>query len=154
MLTFFATWCRPCFDKELPALALLQEQYAVSGLRVVGLNVRFPEQPVAQALAETQRRLSSAAPLPFPLLFDRTLRNQRVYLGESTTLPASLVFEASGTLVHRSRGAAPEELDRLRRFVEQRLGAPRVASGAVPPAGEPEAGVEAGLEAGPPPATP
>lgn len=132
LLVFFATWCEPCFATELPALAQWQERYGGSGLQVVAVNVRTPEQPLDAAMRQTARRLEFS-PLPFPLLFDRTLRNQRVYLGEVASLPASFVLDSAGTIRRRSSGADAARLGQLECWIAGQLEAqPRGPCGTLP----------------------
>lgn len=107
LLSFFATWCKPCLA-ELPELARLQARYGASGLQVLSVNVRKPSEAVDATIAEA-RRVQPASGLGFPMLFDRfTTRAQLLYLGDRAALPCNVLIDASGTIVARMLGAASE----------------------------------------------
>lgn len=112
LLHFFASWCEPCFA-ELPQLGRWQQQYRASGLEILGVNVRASGRSAADEMAATRQRLSEAP--PFPLLFARfTHESTRAYLGsDEVALPAHLLLDGTGRVLHRSHGAGPAELASL-----------------------------------------
>jgi thiol-disulfide isomerase/thioredoxin len=121
VLNFFAAWCEPCFARDLPELRRWSERYQAQGLKILSLNVREPGESVESALAATRTKLSGQAALPFPLLFDRTGRNQRVYLGDTAELPANFVFDTAGRLLVRAHGAGAETLASVERVIVEHL---------------------------------
>lgn len=104
LLNVWATWCEPC-RHELPILDALRARHAPKGLRVVAASVDRDE-PADQVIAFMQRRK-----LGLDLWLDREDRASTVF--GIATLPATLLFDANGTLVWRRDGvimAADPEL--------------------------------------------
>lgn len=105
LLSFFATWCKPCVA-ELPLLAQLQERYRSAGLQVLSVNVRRANEALDETIAAA-RRAQPAEGLGFPMLFDRyTTRAQLLYLGDQAVLPCNVIIDASGKVAARLQGAA------------------------------------------------
>jgi len=100
LVNFWATWCPPCVD-ELPLLNAFQRAHAGKGWQVLGLAV---DQPSAV------RTFMQKMPLVFPVAMagmagtelSRSLGN----LGGG--LPFSVVFDASGEVVHQKVGKVTE----------------------------------------------
>ena len=104
LLSFFASWCKPCVA-ELPLLGQLQARYAALGLQVVSVHVRAQDETFEAALAAT-RQVLPATGLGFPMLFDRyTNRAQLVYLGARASLPCNVLIDQRGTIAARASGA-------------------------------------------------
>lgn len=103
VLSFYATWCKPCVA-ELPELSALQQQLAPRGVQFLGINVRA-EGEGADAALSASHRLIREHKLDFPLLVDRyTKRTTLLYVGEQATLPCHVVLDGSGTIVTRLQG--------------------------------------------------
>lgn len=103
LVNFWATWCPPCVE-ELPLLDYFYQENKDKGWQVVGLAV---DQPSAV------RNWLQAKPLHFPVGMaglagtdlSKTLGNL------AGSLPFSVVFGASGELLHRKIGKVlPEDL--------------------------------------------
>ncbi|WP_439606526.1 TlpA disulfide reductase family protein [Hydrogenophaga sp.] len=100
LVNFWATWCPPCVE-ELPLLNAFHRAHQDKGWQVLGLAV---DQPSAV------RGFMQKLPLNFPVgmagfagtELSRSLGNP------SGALPFSVVFDASGTLVHRKIGKVSE----------------------------------------------
>jgi thiol-disulfide isomerase/thioredoxin len=121
LLSFFATWCAPCFS-ELALLNGWQQAYGERGLQVVGVNFRLPEED-ADTSARQTRELLNGQKIAFPLLFDRhTQRNQLVYLGARATLPSSLLIGADGRVLFRTQGTRANEMEALEQQLRSALG--------------------------------
>jgi thiol-disulfide isomerase/thioredoxin len=103
LVNFWATWCPPCVE-ELPLLDFFYQENKDKNIQIVGLAV---DQPSA-VRAWLQKR-----PLNFPVgmagLGGTELSRS---LGNSTgSLPFTVVFGASGQMLHRKIGKVlPEEL--------------------------------------------
>lgn len=100
LVNFWATWCPPCVE-ELPMLNAFQQAQSARGWQVLGLAV---DQPSAV------RGFLNKLPLNFPVgmagfggtELSRTLGNV------SGALPFSVVFGASGVVLHRKLGKLSE----------------------------------------------
>lgn len=103
VVNFWATWCPPCIE-ELPLLDYFYQENKDKGMQVVGLAV---DQPSAV------RTWLQSRPLNFPVgmagfngtELSKTLGNL------AGSLPFTVVFGASGELLHRRIGKVqPQEL--------------------------------------------
>lgn len=124
VLSFFGSWCAPCFDHDLPTLSRWSQLYAAQGLRVAGISVLAADQSRDSALQDTRAQLARRGQtVHFPLLFPRTHRVRRILIGSGAKFPLNLVFNSSGKLIYRSPGVGnlQEELERLKLFLEERL---------------------------------
>ena len=100
LVNFWATWCPPCVE-ELPLLNAFYTAHASKGWQVLGVAV---DQPSAV------RRFVQKLPLVFPVAMaglagteiSRSLGNL------SGSLPFSVVFDRSGTVVHQKLGKLTE----------------------------------------------
>jgi len=103
LVNFWATWCPPCVE-ELPLLDYFYQENKDKGWQTVGLAV---DQPSAV------RSWLQARPLNFPVgLAGLTGTELSKSLGNlAGGLPFSVIFGASGQLLHRKIGKIlPEEL--------------------------------------------
>ncbi len=85
-LNFFATWCPPCND-EAPGVNALQKQYAVDGLRTVGVD----ELESAQKAASFVHKFALVYPA---VVDDGTLQSQYNVNG----LPVHVFIDRSGVV--------------------------------------------------------
>lgn len=101
LLNFWATWCPPCVE-ELPLLDAFYQAHKAKGWQVLGLAV---DQPSAV------RKWLQAKPLSFAVgmagLNGTDLSKSLGNLAGS--LPFTVVFGASGALLHRKTGKVSEE---------------------------------------------
>jgi thiol-disulfide isomerase/thioredoxin len=94
LLTFFATWCRPCVE-EVPTLVRLQTDMADAGFSVVGMSVdqqgpavvaKFVEKrainyPVLVAKADTGEDFGGIYGIPVAFLVNKTGNVVKKYTG-------------------------------------------------------------------------
>ncbi len=103
LLNFWATWCPPCI-KEMPLLDQFQREHAAQGWQVLGLAVDSPA-PVREYLARMPMGFAIGLAGVSGIDVSRTLGNS------NGTLPFTVVFDKSGTVVQRKLGAVqPEDL--------------------------------------------
>jgi peroxiredoxin len=99
LVTFWASWCRPCIE-EIPGIRRLAEAMADQPLAVVGVNV-----------GEGQRRVQAAAGrlgITFPVLLDRDSATFKAWGAD--VLPTAYVLDGFGRVRYVARG--PLEWDR------------------------------------------
>jgi len=100
LVTFWASWCRPCIE-ELPAIRRLIETLADEPFTVIGVNV-----------GEAERRVQATVErfaMEFPILLDK---DSAVFEDwGATVLPTAYVLDGSGTVRYMGRG--PMEWDRV-----------------------------------------
>jgi thiol-disulfide isomerase/thioredoxin len=103
LVNFWATWCPPCVE-ELPLLDYFYQENRDKNIQIVGLAVDQPSKV---------RDWLQAKPLHFPVgmagMGGTELSNSLGNLAGS--LPFTVVFSATGELLHRKIGQVlPEEL--------------------------------------------
>lgn len=101
LLNFWATWCPPCVE-ELPLLDAFYQAQKAKGWQVLGLAV---DQPSAV------RKWLQAKPLSFAVgMAGMNGTDLSKSLGNlAGSLPFTVVFGASGALLHRKTGKVSEE---------------------------------------------
>lgn len=112
LLNVWATWCEPC-RHELPILDALRTRHRSRGLRVIAASVDRDES-AEQVVAFMQRRK-----LGVELWLDREDRASTVF--GIATLPATLLFDAKGTLVWRRDGVITDGDPELAAAIERVL---------------------------------
>jgi len=106
LVNFWATWCEPCRE-EMPVLQELQDKYADDGLRVIGMN--------AEAIAPDEvRKFLEDLKISYPI---RTPHKRFKWDGIGI-LPTSFLVDGKGTILRRYVGARPEQLEGLKRDVD------------------------------------
>jgi len=103
VIDLWATWCTAC-EQERPKLERLHAAYGSHGVRVIGLNVG--ESPGVVSAYLSANRVS------YPIYLDPDFRLADA-LGEKR-LPAILVVDQSGRIVHRSPRLDPETLSTIK----------------------------------------
>jgi thiol-disulfide isomerase/thioredoxin len=118
LVSFFATWCKPC-KKELPFLGQLAGEYAEKGLRVVSVAIERDEAkwPEIRALLEQNK-------VTWPVAMDRTGLISRQYLGDKTVLPAVYLLDRQGLVAMVKQGYPQDAETFLRGEVEKALAKP------------------------------
>lgn len=94
MISFWATWCRPCLE-ELPELERLYVEYRDSGLRILSISI--------DRVAENVERQVEKYPVSFPVLNDPS---GEVFIDkyEVAALPALFLVDRSGMIVYKHFG--------------------------------------------------
>lgn len=108
-LNVWATWCGPC-RFETPELQALSNQYAGSGLKVIGVSVDEGDTaPVKTFVAEQK--------ITYPIAVDPEGRIAN--LVQTTVLPTSLLIDRTGKIVWRQIGAIMPNDAKLKAAVEK-----------------------------------
>jgi thiol-disulfide isomerase/thioredoxin len=110
VLNFWATWCEPC-KKEMPDLSAIQNDYAATGVQVIGAS-GDPVDETAKVLKFTKQ-----FKINFPVWLGATTVDME-RLGVGRVLPATVIINREGKIVWRQIGiikpsALRAELDRL-----------------------------------------
>jgi len=95
VLTFWATWCKPC-RKELPELQKLLKRHGERGLRVVAVSV---DGPVDQAKVRPFVRSQGFDFIVVPDLDGEIRRRLQVEV-----VPTTFLLEGEGRILHRQVG--------------------------------------------------
>lgn len=99
LVTFWASWCRPCIE-EIPGIRRLSEAMADQPFAVVGVNVGERERRVQAAVG----RLG----ITFPVLLDRDSTTFKAWGAD--VLPTAYLLDGFGRVRYVARG--PLEWDR------------------------------------------
>ena len=116
LLTFFASWCKPC-QKEMPFLIQLDRMYREQGLRVIAVNI--DAEPPGIELAKKQ---IAEAGVKYPVLSDRFNFLARRYLGEKAPLPSVFLINREGNITRIERGYSADVSTFLLAEVQAALG--------------------------------
>jgi thiol-disulfide isomerase/thioredoxin len=115
LLNLWATWCEPC-RAELPELLKLHEQYAASGLVVVGVSLDQTR------TAEEIRRFVAQRKLPYTMLWDPKDEASKTF--DVETLPATFLYDGERVLRWRKVGAVTGREDTLHAAIRAALSGP------------------------------
>ena len=106
VLNFWATWCAPC-KEEMPELIRIQDRYGMYGVQVLGAAADEPD--ASEQVEAYSRKLD----INFPVLLGATTA-QMQSLDLGVALPATVIFDRHGGVVHRVRGVVERrELERV-----------------------------------------
>jgi thiol-disulfide isomerase/thioredoxin len=128
LLTFFASWCKPC-QKEMPFLIQLDRMYREQGLRVLAVNI--DAEPPGIELAKKQ---IGDAGVKYPVLSDRFNFLARRYLGEKAPLPSVFLINRAGDVTRIERGYSADVSTFLLAEVQSALGLKAARAPAAAPA--------------------
>lgn len=110
VLNFWATWCEPC-KKEMPDLSAIQNDYAATGVQVIGAS--------GDALEESAKvlKFSKQYKVNFPVWLGATTADMERF-GVGRVLPATVIIDREGKIVWRVVGIVKpsvlrKELDKL-----------------------------------------
>ncbi|MEA2238791.1 MAG: hypothetical protein QOC81_3515 [Thermoanaerobaculia bacterium] len=111
-LNVWATWCGPC-RFETPELQALQNQYAASGLKVIGVSVDEGDNEAVKTFVAEQK-------ITYPIAVDP--EGRIATLVQTTVLPTSLLIDRNGKIVWRQIGAVMPNDAKLKAAVEKAVG--------------------------------
>jgi thiol-disulfide isomerase/thioredoxin len=114
-LNVWATWCGPC-RFETPELQALQNQYAASGLKVIGVSVDEGDDEAVKTFVAEQK-------ITYPIAVDP--EGRIATLVQTTVLPTSLLIDRNGKIVWRQIGAIMPNDAKLKAAVEKAVGGKR-----------------------------
>jgi thiol-disulfide isomerase/thioredoxin len=114
-LNVWATWCGPC-RFETPELQTLQNQYAASGLKVIGVSVDEGDRAEVKTFVAEQK-------ITYPIAVDP--EGRIATLLQTTVLPTSLLIDRDGKIVWRQIGAVMPNDAKLKAAVEKAVAAKR-----------------------------
>ncbi|MCA1828498.1 MAG: TlpA family protein disulfide reductase [Myxococcales bacterium] len=113
LISFFATWCKPC-TKEMPFLQQLSTEYKDKGLRVLSVAIDKDEAAwpqIAQLVAQNH--------VTYPVVKDRYNLIARQYLGDKTALPSVFIVDKDGKIALVKQGYEKDAAEFLRAEVER-----------------------------------
>ncbi len=105
LISFWATWCRPCI-KELPILAKLQQEQGDRGIRILAINTEVDPEKVRAFIKD-----AGLSELTILLDDGQTAARYGVH-----TLPHLVLIDEAGLVQGVHSGAANEQ--EIRRWVE------------------------------------
>jgi thiol-disulfide isomerase/thioredoxin len=108
-LNVWATWCGPC-RFETPELQALQNQYAASGLKVIGVSVDEGDTAAVKTFVAEQK-------ITYAIAVDPEGRIANIV--QTTVLPTSLLIDRNGKIVWRQIGAIMPNDTKLKTAVEK-----------------------------------
>jgi cytochrome c biogenesis protein CcmG, thiol:disulfide interchange protein DsbE len=106
VITFFATWCRPC-EVEIPLLQKLQKEHEKSGLVTVGIAIDGPE--TTSGIGPMSRRLG----VEFPIVHDADSRVGARY-NPRNFAPFLVLIDRTGKITREREGWNPSHESELR----------------------------------------
>lgn len=115
LISFFATWCKPC-AKEMPLLQQLSTEYKEKGLRVVSVAIDKDQSTWPQIA-----RLVAENHVTYPIVKDRYNLIARQYLGDKTALPSVFIVDKDGKIALVKQGYEKDAAEFLRAEVEKAL---------------------------------
>jgi peroxiredoxin len=115
VISFFATWCRPC-EAELPALERLRARLSARGLVIVAVAIDGPDS--AAQIGSMARRLA----LTFPVVHDADSRVS-ARMNPRRLVPFLVLVDRSGRIVREREGFTPADERNLSAEVEALLAA-------------------------------
>jgi thiol-disulfide isomerase/thioredoxin len=93
IVDFWASWCKPC-RQSIPWLNALRERHRAEGLTIIGVNVDAERRDADRFLRDV--------PIGFDIVFDP--RGDLAKRFKVQGMPASYVFDRSGTLIETHLG--------------------------------------------------
>lgn len=108
VLDFWATWCGPCV-KELPFIQKLHEEFADSGIIIVGVSEDTPK------TVSRVKPFVKSRKLTFPILLDKNQDLMRTF--KIASIPYICIIDQSGEMVYSHMGYKPGDEKELRQRI-------------------------------------
>ena len=118
LLHFWATWCAPCI-KELPELALLQDQFPKDKFRVIAIPIDLRNAPAVDNFYRQKRIKGPAVYLD--------VERKAMDAFSLISMPTSLLLDDKGRLIGRLEAPALWQSDEMRGFISNLLAVKRAA---------------------------
>ena len=115
LVSFFATWCKPC-KKELPFLVALDKELRSQGLRIVSVAIDKEEEKWPEI-----QRLVKENGVTFPVVKDRYNLIARRFLGDKTALPSVFLVGRDGLVKLVKQGYPNDAAEFLRAEIDKAL---------------------------------
>lgn len=112
LLHFWATWCAPCI-KELPQLALLQDEFPKDKLEVIAIPLDLRNAPAVSNFYR-QKRIKGPA-----IYLDQDRKAMDVFA--LISMPTSLLLDDKGNLIGRLEAPALWQSEEMRGFISNLL---------------------------------
>ncbi len=118
LLSFFATWCKPC-KAEMPILQAIHEALGPEGVKVLSVVVEGADDRPQKEILEEVRGWTREHGVTFPILYDPFLKDvvAKRYLGQSMQLPGVYLVMPDG----RVKAVWHEKRDDLLDLVQEHL---------------------------------
>jgi peroxiredoxin len=114
LISFWATWCRPCMV-ELPHVTELWRELHGKGFEAVAVSMD-------DSNSESQVRPTAARlGIPFPVVVDRDTRIQGLY-NPRHAAPMTILIDRSGQVAWRHEGFVEGDQDEVARRVRELVG--------------------------------
>lgn len=114
ILSFWATWCKPCIAELKEINEKLYPEYKKRGLHVYGISTDGPES-LAKVSGHVAREDYS-----FPILLDQETEVLSRY-NQSGDIPFYVILDHSGEVVHKHQGYVPGDVDKLGEMLDEKL---------------------------------
>ena len=115
VLSFFATWCKPC-KAEMPILQAIHEALGPKGVRVISVVVEGSDDRPQKEILEEVKGWTKENGVTFPILYDPFLKDvvAKRYLGQTMQLPGVYVVLPDGKVTAVWHEKHDDLLDRVR----------------------------------------
>jgi thiol-disulfide isomerase/thioredoxin len=118
LVSFFATWCKPC-KAEMPILQAIHQTLGPKGVKVLSVIVEGADDRPQKEILEEIEGWTTARGVTFPILYDPFLKDvvAKRYLGQAMQLPGVYLVGPDGTV----KAAWHEKRDDLQTLIEEHL---------------------------------
>lgn len=118
LVSFFATWCKPC-KAEMPILQAIHQTLGPKGVKVLSVVVEGADERPQKEILEEVEGWTKEHGITFPILYDPYLKDvvAKRYLGQAMQLPGVYLVGPDGKV----KAAWHEKRDDLQTLVEEYL---------------------------------
>jgi thiol-disulfide isomerase/thioredoxin len=121
VVSFWASWCKPC-HREMPELDALHNELAKRGGRVVAISIDLD--------AENARRFAASRQLSLPIYHDGPRGLAKTL--DLRSIPYTVVLDRQGAVAFATAGSGDEAMHELKRVARQLAGKEPLATAAAP----------------------